>query len=100
MSVPSIALEPGGEDASFDGIGQLITDASLHGTVLHLLWVHGMCTHELNWATDRATRIATALDGTATQTGTVEETGGLTRFCTRSTLVVAISMRRSYCGRQ
>ena len=28
---PSIALEPGGEDASFDGVGQLITDASLHG---------------------------------------------------------------------
>ena len=78
MSVPSIALEPGGEDASFDGVGQLITDASLHGTALHLVWVHGMCTHELNWATDRATRIATALDGTATQTGTVEETGGLT----------------------
>ena len=45
---PSIALEPGGEDASFDGVGQLITDASLHGTVLHLVWVHGMCTHELN----------------------------------------------------
>ena len=26
---PSIALEPGGEDASFDGVSQLITDASL-----------------------------------------------------------------------
>ena len=80
MSVRPIALEPGGEDASFDGVGQLIADASLHGTALHLVWVHGMCTHELNWPTDRATRIATALDGTATQTGTVEETGGLTRI--------------------
>ena len=77
---PVIALEPGGEDASFDGISQLITDASLHGTELHLVWVHGMCTHEMNWATDRATRIATALGGAATQTGAVEETGGLTRI--------------------
>ena len=77
---PIIALEPGGEDASFDGISQLITDASLHGTALHLVWVHGMCTHELNWATDRAMRIATALGGAATQTGAVEETGGLTRI--------------------
>lgn len=80
---PVIALEPGGQDASFDGIGQLIANASLHGTMLHLLWVHGMCTHELNWATDRATRIATALDGAAIQTGAVAETGGLTRILYR-----------------
>jgi hypothetical protein len=77
---PVIALEPGGEDASFDGIGQLIAGASRHGTALHLVWVHGMCTHDMNWATDRATRIATALGGAATQTGAVEETGGLTRI--------------------
>ena len=44
------------------------------------MWVHGMCTHELNWATDRAMRIASALGGAATQTGAVEETGGLTRI--------------------
>jgi hypothetical protein len=77
---PVIALEPGGEDASFDGISQLIAGASQHGTALHLVWVHGMCTHEMNWATDRATRIATALGGAATQTGILEETGGLTRI--------------------
>jgi hypothetical protein len=77
---PIIALEPGGEDAPFDGISQLITDAALHATELHLVWVHGMCTHELNWATDRAMRIASALGGAATQTGAVEETGGLTRI--------------------
>ena len=97
---PVIALEPGGEDASFDGISQLITDASQHGTALHLVWVHGMCTHEMNWASDRATRIATALDGAATQTGAVEESGGLTRILYQITLRAAISMRRPYCGRR
>ena len=77
---PVIALEPSGQDASFEGIRQLITDANQHGSVLHLLWIHGMCTHELNWATDRATRIAMALGGAATQTAIVEETDGLTRI--------------------
>jgi hypothetical protein len=76
---PIIAQEPGGQDASFDGISQLIADARQRGTMLHVLWTHGMCTHELNWAIDRATRIATALGGTAIRTGTVEETAGLTR---------------------
>ena len=77
---PVIAQEPGGQDASFDGISQLIADASRRGTMLHVLWTHGMCTHGLNWATDRTTRIATALGGTATQTGGAEEPGGLTRI--------------------
>ena len=77
---PVIALEPGGQDASFDGISQLIADARKRGTMLHVLWTHGMCTHGLNWSTDRATRIATALGGTATQTGGTEEPGGLTRI--------------------
>ncbi len=77
---PVIALEPDGQDASFDGIGQLVADASQRGTMLHVLWTHGMCTHGLNWATDRATRIATALGGSATQTGGTEEPGGLTRI--------------------
>ncbi len=76
---PVIALEPGGQDASFDGISQLIDRANKRGTVLHVLWVHGMCTHDLSWATDRAMRLAMALGGTATQTGTVEEPDGLTR---------------------
>jgi hypothetical protein len=77
---PVIAAEPGGQDASFDGISQQIADARQRGTMLHVLWVHGMCTHESNWAADRATRIATALGGAATQTGTAEEPGGLTRI--------------------
>jgi hypothetical protein len=76
---PIIAQEPGGQDASFDGISQLIADARQRGTMLHVLWTHGMCTHKLNWAADRATRIATALGGAATQTNAVEETAGLTR---------------------
>jgi hypothetical protein len=75
---PVIAQEPGGQDASFDGISQLIAEARQRGTMLHVLWTHGMCTHGLNWAADRATRIATALGGVATQTGATEETG-LTR---------------------
>ncbi len=76
---PVIAQEPGGQDASFDGISQLIAAARQRGTMLHVLWTHGMCTHQLNWAADRATRIAAALGGTATQTGAAEETAGLTR---------------------
>jgi hypothetical protein len=76
---PVIALEPGGQDASFDGLSQLIANAHLRGTVLHVLWIHGMCTHEMSWATDRATRIATALRGAATRVSAVEATGGLTR---------------------
>jgi hypothetical protein len=76
---PVIAQEPGGQDASFDGISQLIADARQRGTMLHVLWTHGMCTHRLNWAADRATRIAAALGGAATETGAVEETAGLTR---------------------
>jgi hypothetical protein len=80
---PVIAQEPGGQDASFDGISQLIADAHRRGTMLHVLWTHGMCTHQLNWATQRATQIAAALDGSATQTGAVEETAGLTRVLYR-----------------
>jgi hypothetical protein len=76
---PVIAQEPGGQDASFDGISQLIADAHRRGTMLHVLWTHGMCTHKLNWAADRATLIAAALGGTATQTNAIEETAGLTR---------------------
>jgi hypothetical protein len=76
---PVIAQEPGGQDASFDGISQLIAEARQRGTVLHVLWTHGMCTHEMSWAADRATRLAAALGGAATQTGTTEETAGLTR---------------------
>jgi hypothetical protein len=76
---PVIAQEPGGQDASFDGISQLIADAHKRGTMLHVLWTHGMCTHELNWAVNRATQIAAALDGTATQTDAIEETAGMTR---------------------
>jgi hypothetical protein len=76
---PVIAQEPGGQDASFDGISQLIADAHRRGTMLHVLWTHGMCTHELNWAANRARQIAAALDGTAIQTGAIEETAGLTR---------------------
>jgi hypothetical protein len=77
---PVIAQEPGGQEASFDGVSQLIAEARQHGTTLHVLWTHGMCTHEMNWATDRATRLAAALGGAATQTGTTEETAGLTRL--------------------
>jgi hypothetical protein len=80
---PVIAQEPDGKDASFDGISQLIADARQRGTMLHVLWTHGMCTHELNWATDRATRIAAALGGTATRTDAIEETAGLTRVLYR-----------------
>ena len=80
---PVIAQEPGGQDAAFDGISQLIADAHRRGSMLHVLWTHGMCTHQLNWATQRATQIAAALDGTATQTGAVEETAGLTRVLYR-----------------
>ena len=76
---PVIAQEPGGQDASFDGISELIAAAHQRGTMLHVLWTHGMCTHELNWATNRATQIAAALDGTATQTDAIEETAGMTR---------------------
>jgi hypothetical protein len=76
---PVIAQEPGGQGASFDGISQLITEARQRGTMLHVLWTHGMCTHEMNWAADRATRIASALGGAATQTGATEEAAGLTR---------------------
>jgi hypothetical protein len=76
---PIIAQEPGGQDASFDGIKQLIVDAHRRGTMLHVLWTHGMCTHKLSWATERATLIAAALGGTATQTDAIEETAGLTR---------------------
>jgi hypothetical protein len=80
---PVIAQEPGGQDASFDGISQLIADARQRGTMLHVLWTHGMCTHELNWAANRATQIAAALDGTASQTGAVEETAGMARVLYR-----------------
>ena len=76
---PIIAEVPGGHDASFDGISQLISDARQRGTMVHVLWAHGMCTHHVNWATDRAMRIATALGGTAVQTGIDEEIAGLTR---------------------
>ena len=76
---PVIAQEPGGQDASFDGISQLIAAAHRRGTMLHVLWTHGMCTHKLSWAADRATLIAAALGGTATQTNAIEETAGLTR---------------------
>ena len=76
---PVIAQEPGGQDASFDGISQLVAAAHQRGTILHVMWTHGMCTHELNWAADRATRLAAALDGTATQTRAIEETAGMTR---------------------
>jgi len=77
---PVIAAEPGGQDASFDGISQHIASARQKGTTLHVLWVHGMCTHEPSWAADRASRIATALGGSATQTGTTTDPGGLTRI--------------------
>src|SRR5271166_2546193 len=76
---PVIAQEPGGQDASFDGLSQLVAAARLRGTTLHVLWVHGMCTHDLGWAADRATRIATALGGAATRTDILEEADGLTR---------------------
>jgi hypothetical protein len=76
---PVIALEPGGQDATFDGISQLISDAKQRGTQLHVLWVHGMCSHDMRWVADRATRIAKAMSGTATQTNVMAETGGLTR---------------------
>ena len=76
---PVIAEEPGGQDASFDGISQLVDAAHQRGTMLHVMWTHGMCTHELNWAADRATRLAAALDGTATQTDAIEETAGMSR---------------------
>ena len=76
---PVIAQEPGGQDASFDGISQLVAAAHQRGTILHVMWTHGMCTHELNWAADRATRLAAALNGTATQTRAIEETAGMTR---------------------
>jgi hypothetical protein len=82
---PVIAQEPDGQDASFDGISQLIADARQRGTMLHVLWTHGMCTHELNWAADRAMRLATALGGTATQTDATAETAGLTRVLYRIT---------------
>ena len=76
---PVIAQEPGGQDASFDGISQLVAAAHQRGTILHVMWTHGMCTHELNWAADRGTRLAAALDGPATQTRAIEETAGMTR---------------------
>ena len=76
---PVIAQVPGGQTVSFDGISQLIADARQRGTTLQVLWIHGMCTHGLSWAAERATLIAAALDGTATRTGTVEETAGLMR---------------------
>ena len=76
---PVIAQAPGGQTVSFDGISRLIADARERGTTLHVLWIHGMCTHGLSWAAERATLIAAALDGTATRTGTVEETAGLMR---------------------
>ena len=76
---PVIAQEPGGQDASFDGISQLVAAAHQRGTILHVMWTHGMCTHELNWAADRATRLAAALDSNATQTRAIEETAGMTR---------------------
>jgi len=80
---PVIAQEPGGQDASFDGISQLIAEARRRGSMLHVLWTHGMCTHEMNWAADRAMRLASALGGAATQTGASEETTGLTRLLYR-----------------
>lgn len=75
-----VALEPGGQDASFDGIGPLVVAAKRRGTTLQVLWTHGMCTHELNWAADRASRIAAALGGQARRTEATVETGGLTRM--------------------
>lgn len=75
---PVIAQEPGGQPASFDGLSQLIAAARQQGTMLHVLWTHGACTEGVRWAADRAARIATALDGTATKTA-VEEIAGLKR---------------------
>ncbi len=77
---PVIAQEPGGQDASFDGIRQLVAWASSQGKTLHVVWTHGMCSHDDRWLTDRVTRVTTALGGSAQFAGTSDEPGKLARY--------------------
>ena len=88
---PSIALEPGGEDASFDGVGQLITDASLRGLQVG----DEMCSQSERGHRPRDTD----RHGARRNSDPNWHCRGNWRTdfgsCTRSTLVAAISMRRS-----
>jgi hypothetical protein len=77
---PVIAQEPGEQDASFDGITDLVAQATREGKTLHVIWTHGMCSHDTTWVTDRVDRVTQTLGGTATPTGEIAGTDQLTRF--------------------
>jgi len=76
---PIVAQEPGAQDASFDGIRDLVTQAARHNATLHVIWTHGMCTHDPSWVADWVTRVTTTLGGTAQPIGGWAATGKLMR---------------------
>ena len=64
---PVVVREPGQQPtANFPGLKDLIAKGAAMNADAHVLWAHGMCSHDWHWAYDRIERIAAVL-GTAAQ---------------------------------
>jgi len=59
---PIIVKEPGQQpDANFIGLKDLIDGVTSPEAPAQVLWTHGVCSHDENWAFDRINRVAAAL---------------------------------------
>ncbi len=71
---PVVVREPGQQPtADFPGLQDLIAQGGAMHTDAHVLWAHGMCSHDWHWAYDRIERIAAVLGAAAQVTPPVLE---------------------------
>src|SRR5690348_12921690 len=73
---PVIVREPGQQpSAEFPGLQDLIAQAATVNADAHVLWAHGMCSHDWHWAYDRIERVAAVLGAAAQVTPPVLAAG-------------------------
>lgn len=71
---PVVVREPGQQpSADFPGLQDLIARGGAMHTDAHVLWAHGMCSHDWHWAYDRIERISAVLGAAAQVTPPVLE---------------------------